>query len=257
MTKLKTLAFATMLAFIGVSCDNSDDSTDPPIDQGLLIKQIITSNPEGSDVTYSSTATFNYTNGNVLTSIVRDNGNSLDFIYENGLLSELRDGDLSVIINHDNNNRLSDYTIHFEDGSMERYEFTYQSNGTIIEKSFDVDTPEIYYEFELIISNGQIVQKIEIDEDSNFTGITNFTYDTQNGVYKNIAHIETILLIDSSFTEYMHSAANNLLTEITSYPAYSITEQEFTYTYNAEGYPITADSYFDGYVNDVIEYIYE
>ena len=254
MTKLKTLAFATMLAFIGVSCDNSDDSNDPPTNQDLLIKQIIHSNLVDSNLYIE---TYNYTDGNILTSIETSDNDTTTFYYENGLLDRIDNGYENVKVYYDANNRMSEYIVQFTDEEGEhRHTFIYNSDGTITETHY-INSPTPSWVSTHTINNGQITKSILESTSSDYFHVSDYIFDTQNGIFKNIAQIETMALIGIDFTGLIKSVGNNLLENIDTEDGISTQYEAYTYTYNADGYPATAEYYFYGEFENHIEYIYE
>ena len=250
------LIFASLL--LVVACNNSDDGTPLPEGASLLLKKTITTFPDDDEpyIEY-----YNY-DGNKLISVSDDDGDGINFIYENDMLTQIHypeDAGYYTVLNYDDSDRLSSYIVYIGANSAYKFELTYNEDNTVTEKEYygsQTSQTSLISEAILTINNGQIITKEYIDAAGSIEKIT-YNYDTNNGIYKNIAHIDVINLIADDFIYYIDSAENNLLKTIETYSD-NTTEviEECQYTYNSAGYPETATFYYGG-DEETTQYIYE
>lgn len=255
---LKQLSLIIILAFFTFSCSSDDTPSDPPQNNSLLLKQRVTSYPDDNE---TMTENFVY-DGNVLTSIVNSDGERVDYLYENNLLTRINhvasNGTIEqyvVIGGYDQNTRLSSYTVYLQLNQAFKFELLYNSNGTITEKQYSGDhnsQTTLVRETMITMNNGHLAQEISND------GINySFEYDTKNGIFKNITHIETLNLINDDFSGHIDSNLNNLVKINDTQNGNTTVSEEFQYTYNSSDYPETATFYLEGTLEKTIQYIYE
>ncbi|MDO1500815.1 hypothetical protein Q2T40_11805 [Winogradskyella maritima] len=224
----------------------------------VLIKQIIFTEPSGE----SYTNDFSY-EGNRLTSITSSDGGITEYIYEAEVMQRIENrganGEIFdyTELEYNAENQLSAYSTIIPDANQGyRTELTYNIDGTITQETFigDADTQtEVLGTRVSTLVNGQITE--ETAPDGSF--IASYSYDSSNGIYKNIFKIEQLHLINFDFSQLLGGAQNNI-TEFTQDDGSGGTEMElFTYTYNSANYPETGQLFYDGVLNVDIQFFYE
>ena len=247
------------LLFLGlllVNCDNESTDDMPenpePTQDGVLIKRI--DETYGVGLTYS--IEFNY-NENQLIAISDNDGYNSTLEYTDGLLTRLEsydDGDLQEYItySYNSNNVLESFSVFFEldglEGLAYRHELSYNSDGTITQEIYRGDhesQTEIHRTIEMDVTNGNINRW---NYDSN-NGFIEYEFDDQNGMFKNIYAIQVLELSTySTESTFAFHGSNNNVTKIVDEDSFSKDEDVFNYSYNEDGYPVSAiyEYYSDG-----------
>jgi len=254
---LKHALIAFSLIFTFMSCDNdSNNGDDNPIpESSILLKERII-NYDGDILT----EVFSY-DGNFLTSIIDSEGFKYEYIYDNDMLVRINsiapNQDITdyTLLEYNSSNKLASYTVYISSGTEGlKFDLTYNADGTITEKEYSGDhnaQTNLINETIITRNNGQTQTETTADF------VTSYDYDTKNGIYKNIANIETLSLINIDFSGYIDSSENNLLTETNNSSGTNSVFLAYQYTYNASNFPETATYYYDGALESTIQYIYE
>lgn len=230
-------------------CSNSND-------ESLLLKKMIWTETDGT----IETEEFFY-EGNNLTSITVDGVLLNSYEYENNILTRINsyseNGDLIdyVITEYNSNNQLIVYTVYIiDDNQGYRYELTYNADETITEKKYTGDLnsqTNLTSEYIITIQNNQILMETFGANDN-----TSYSYDTKNGIYKNISNLQTINLINIDFSGYIDGGQNNITSLTENENGNILYNEEYNYTYNSNNYPETSNDYVDGQLDTTREYIY-
>ena len=129
--------------------------------------------------------------------------------------------------------------------------FTYNEDGTIGTASFSGDENEQTTPMGtsvLTIVDGNIIK--EVKTNGMGSGTRNYTYDDKNSPYKNIAGFEVIALAHG------FGGINNMIFD--DREGSDMYDTTFTYTYNADNYPLTSTSSSpQGAEATTIQYFYE
>ncbi|MCB0400153.1 MAG: hypothetical protein KDD26_11145 [Winogradskyella sp.] len=260
------LLFSLLLLTFACSSDsdsNDDDGGNPT--DNTLIKQIIYNYDDDS----SYMQTFSY-DGNKLLSINEtesDGTYEATFEYTNDKITRINDyvdGELMeyVTLEYGNDGILSSFTVFIFDIDGENVAIRSVINYEEGSSNFSLDDfrgdftsqTEPSGTTNYIVQNGNISSSAYPDTDS----IENFQYDNKNSIYKNIAQIETIILVFDN-TEYGFDiyGANNNMTQLDDDQSGIVYTERFEYTYNSNNYPATAIYYYEDELDSNIEYIYE
>jgi acetyltransferase-like isoleucine patch superfamily enzyme len=198
--------------------------------------------------------TFDYSYiGNKITTIEVSNGQSLKFYYTGNLITKTEkylynDTELSneIIYQYDDNERLvSEESKDFLNSVLETREYSYESNGTVSYLFYAGEIGSVTvlaktgtYFFN---ANNEVIKLEDISVGSNEMITTNFTYDTNNSIFKNVLGWNKI------FSTVYDGKTNNILTATTinadDIVIYGYTNQ---YSYNNAGYPVALTTLIDG-----------
>lgn len=228
------------------SCESDSETTPNNNAVGVLLTKTIDTFDDGSTVT----GTYTY-DGNKLTEMSFDDGFRDEFTYTNGLLTKIEEYtddvlDLTTVLEYDSSDRLIKETYTFTGQASDVNTFVYNADGTV---TFNEDGGQIYvYSY----SGGNNVSEDNTNGDGDYTS----TYDSKNGVFKNIHQREVFELLG------YYASVNNLLTYTnTSGTGYDDEDETNTYTYNASNYPATSvQTYYAGTIDEETtntEYFYE
>ncbi|WP_452233106.1 hypothetical protein [Lacinutrix sp. MEBiC02595] len=235
----------------GLDCDTTN-----PTDT-LFLKEMIWTETDGTTI-YTDTFTYE---GNNLISILDSDGYENTYVYENNLLTRINfyeSGTLRdyVLIEYNGSNQLISYTIYIIlDNEGWRYDLTYNTDGTITQKRYIGDlTSQTNFQSETLVTMGN--DQILLENKANGTE-TVYTYDTKNGIYKNISNLKTLNLINIDFSGYIDGGLNNLVSLAGDYNGSAVVFEEYEYTYNSSNYPATSNDYVEGVLDSTREYIYE
>lgn len=248
----KILGLAAIALFM-VSCSGDDsESTNPAENAPILLKHgtiesdgniiffdieyignrmIKLEYTSNSDQTYYSTQTYNYT-GNALTSINTDLSTGYNY---------------KLLIEYFANGMMKKNTIVDHTGEVWRNELSYPDNYSFIETSY-VNHPDPSVNM-YTIQNGNIIK--EENPGRRFE----YEYDTKNAPKKNVefADIFSVIRFDNG-GEY----GNNNRTKRTLYVENEIYDTyTYEYTYDANNYPLTKKTYYNGEYLSTITYSYE
>ena len=235
-----------MCLVILYSCSNDDNSSNSNMP---LVKKAVSIEANGENG-----LTFDYSYiGNKITTIEVSNGQSLKFYYTGNLITKTEkylynNTELSneIIYQYDNNERLvSEESKDFLNSVLETREYIYESNGTV---SYLYYTGEIGSVTVLVKTgtyffnaNNEVEKLEDTSVGSNEVITTNFTYDTNNSIFKNVLGWNKI------FSTVYDGKTNNILTATTinadDIVIYGYTNQ---YSYNNAGYPVALTTLIDG-----------
>jgi len=249
---------AAIALFTMSSCSSDDAApSNPnvnPVGEIILPRKIIETIP----LIGSNTTIYNYDSQNRLISFATKTGVITTTVtYTNGLITSMTSKDLEgnwmepSTYTYDNNNRLSAYqsytpSIFGFPESVDRFEYTYNDNGTITEKWYtgENEPTELNKTSIFTLSEGNIIQAVETDAMGNYT--TTYSYDTKNNPYKNIPGYDKIVLLS------IRQGTNNVLSE-----TIGASNTTTTYTYNENNYPLTSASIRNGEAATSMQYFYE
>ncbi|WP_298553404.1 hypothetical protein [uncultured Algibacter sp.] len=256
----KFLLFILCATFFACSTESSNDKDDDEeTTDNTLLKKIVYN--KGTIDEYSET--FSY-DGNKLVSVDYGGGSFTDYLYENGNLVRVNstiDGvvDAYTIITYNEDDKIGSYILHIIDNNTFRYEFTHNSNNTIKLDAYigDLNSQTTLSRTNLISYDGKNIISQVNDDDDDYELI--FEYDNKNGVFKNVEQMEVINLVSIDFGGLEGFTEN--IKERTDNDFVDIYKETYDYTYNENGYPITAiyKDFYDGELEEetLIEYIYE
>lgn len=195
----------------------------------ILLKKITSTFSGG----FSVDSDFFYSGNNLIETVVSD-GYTDKFIYDNAnkiIEIEEYEGvnlDTTYSITYDSNGNIA--SIATTSGSTTTTKtYVTDSNGVVTETSSNgVDTILYYF------SNDNLVKIV----DTNGEGDYDIIYDSKNGPFKNVSNKKLL----SIFYQSSYSTNNPLSSLNSNASPQSYDEQETTYTYNSENYPITSAS---------------
>ena len=244
---MKRLILITCFLLMILSCSDSDkDRVADPI--FLLIKVEETR----SNGTKSKT---NYIySGNKLSLAVGSNGSYASYNYIGELISEIKNFDSdgrviqTMVMEYNDNSqlikRITLQPLNVGAPSGRKSILTYNSDGTISIVGYfgDLDsqnaigeTRKVYFE------NGEVSRFITYIEFGGtiITKANEYSYDDKNHVNRNTLGFDKISIYDGSVVGLAH---NIISSTYTSSDTSSAVTKVVTYTYNAAGYPVTANS---------------
>ncbi|MCC1483391.1 hypothetical protein [Winogradskyella immobilis] len=237
--------------------DNDDsDDTDNPDEQAFLVSQIV------ADIQGLQTALiidYTYDSENRVIREQANNGFFLDYTYENNQLVGTLSGngvdntdDIIETYTYDDQGRVATVNINIPDISNNTSNLVYNSDNNVIEV-FDAQTNEL--DSRITLSDGNITRIEEFDGEEIITSET-ITYDNMNNVHSGANLITTINTI---YSENIPSSPfffgnNNILTQEFTEEGEVVELYSFSYTYNDEGYPISAVEIFEGDTNETVNY---
>ncbi len=218
----KTIFTLFVAAATLLSCSSDDSPSNPPANDGVLLKKVIDTFEGGFVVTTELTY-----DGNKLTQISTDDGSTDTFVYTNGLLTQQThtwEGSSSVrTFEYDANNRLIK---RYHDGIL-AYTFTYNQDGTISKTESSGNSVNI-----LTFENGNLIS----DAYTNNAGtdyVVSYTYDTKNNPFKNIHQKDVFALLG-------YYNANNVLASAASGTGVDNYDNSTTTysSYNSNSFPV-------------------
>ena len=250
MKKLIAMA-AVAMTMMMASCSGDDsESTDNPSENGPLLTKMIETFDDGS-----YTTTYHY-NGNKLVSITGESGGGTELTYTSDKLTKMEsfsdDGELQIkeIFQYHPDGKLaaniSSAYFGFELPTS-KTTYTHNSNGTISYEVYlgdETSQTELTETGTIIMQNGNVVSVNSESDGEEY--IDTFTYDNKNAPLKNIHAYDVIVLTS-------HLGVNNVLT---AHYGEEDRQSSSTYTYNADGYPITSTDTEDGEFDGDYEYFY-
>lgn len=266
--KLKqVLLFTLCITFFGCSSESDGEpNPNPDSEDSTLIKRIV----YNGGTEYEYTETFNY-DGNKLTSLDYGDDTKNIYTYNNGNLVKddyFLEGILqaSTSLQYNSNGKLSTYIETFYEASglgdrKYKHNIVYNNDDTITNEvyvSFSGSDFELDYT-ETITLNKKNITKIADNEENEI----NYSYDTKNGVFKNIYAIEVLnILSENEFGALIYGNTNNVTSYIESDSDSSDNYNDrYEYVYNDKDYPKTGiyTSEYGTIDEDIetLEYFYE
>lgn len=270
--------FAILIGLTFFSCSSSDDVPQNPGQQLVKIEQKIYYEGDLEErivIDYANLKpqlwTFYDENNNEL--------GSTEFVYNSqGILVEVNDytpngaQTRELLITYDSQNRIikTDQVYFSQPNDHIIVNFTHNLNNTINsvysflgnteEKLFEVNANGI---IDKEIVDGTTIVSVEYD---NLNPITKTSYSTvstysylDNGTmpfaYQSIFGNKPINVV--LFQNSLDDASDSLITRLTSVINSPSSNQEFVYTLNAEGYPLTRTNYNNGELGDEFTFYYE
>ncbi len=255
---MKNLFFCVTAALLLLSCDR-DETTIPTVDTPLLPTTMTIST---SDI--SRKMNFEY-EGDKLKKISYESLGvpyAVNYEYTGDLITKVNISDLEgntvenlqysggklVATTTTTVEKSGDYT------ATTNLTYSYNSDGTVgFKKTYSykrkVDTaPSSSYSSEGLytLKNGQVVKIVEKNNTYGSTYTTIRTYDTKNGVFKNVRGFAAGALGFEEFIAASLSVTHNNYSTISNISDYSSNDSgnTFTYEYNANDYPVKiTDSY--------------
>ncbi|WP_298419251.1 hypothetical protein [uncultured Kordia sp.] len=244
---MKHYFYLLFIAVLLSSCsENSDD--EPPTSGALLIKEIrmMAIDPDDDD----EIITYNYEGNRLIDRRYTDGSLMNEYLYENDRLSRINfyEEDAPNVLRafttfaYDGSGQLTQYIVHvytlFGSESAIRSELTYNADGTEIQSNqyignFQTQTiagVSLSYTF----ANGNLMR-----EDYDVADFdTDYFYDGQNGIHKNIEFINILNMLDQNYGA-LEGGQNNLIKKDIRTGSSNVLTESYTYTYNAQGYPET------------------
>ena len=234
--------------------DGDDDTNNDPDNQVLLVSQIV-AETEGEPESFTINYTYDSDNR-----VLREdfNNGSLTYGYQNSLLVETvlsfnnSPDDIIETYTYDNQERITSFTIEIANTSNTS-NLVYSSDNTIIE-GFDPETNQL--QSRITLSNGNIIQFEEFLNNEVFYSDI-MTYDNMVNVHNGTNLSDTVKFL---YSENLPSSPftfgnNNVLTSEFIEDGETLESYSFSYTYNEEGYPITAiETYNDNGETEIINY---
>ncbi|SDB61194.1 hypothetical protein SAMN03097699_2577 [Flavobacteriaceae bacterium MAR_2010_188] len=249
MKNLYSLIF-TIFVLFSCSTNDSSQSLEQLSEDEALIKREVLTKLNGDTISVD----FSY-DGNRLTSAKSSDGYEFNYIYENDLLSQVdlfQDGTILIYVELTYEiARLSSYTSYFSNDIAERFDFTYNSENSILVKRYSGNYTSQNYQNDIdIVLENQNIKSVTSSEYS-----VQYTYDSSNSIYKNIFAIDVLNYIGLDFGGF-EGVSNNPTSRSRVYLSES-ESQTFTHTYNSIDFPATTDVYLEGNLEGTIEYFYE
>jgi hypothetical protein len=242
----KFLAMAAIALFTLTSCSEDDaapitnNPQENPIET-VLLKKIITTSISNSTINL-----INYDSQNRITTIMDENGNvRSEYTYAGNKIVKIesndQDGNLFMrrTFDYDSAGKLNIYKKilygPFIEASLNttKRTYTYNQDGTVSSTEFTGDENEQTWNrgtVVLTMENGNII--MEAKTVGTETTIRNYTFDTKNNPYKNVPGVEALALAD------YNGGVNN--TTFSGLQGDEMNDITFTYTYNADNYPVTS-----------------
>lgn len=253
--------FVGMVAFLAFSCSTSEDkpSTDVVPLIPTLIKNINTINSNG----HIDTSLIKY-EGNKIISMNNTDGDyayKINYYYTGNLITRREESNGTIINYTYENNKLktSIETRSNSDGTTAKTKkvYTYNSNSTIsfTETYFDPKTnvETLGTTGMLTFKNNNLVKFEEFYGD--YISAIDIEYDTKNNPFNNVLGLNLLLEVDVTIF-----SSNNILKWTNTQKKSGIITQSsitsYTYTYDANGYPIAHNRYSEGKSIETGQYLY-
>lgn len=250
--------FACNIESVNIPEESQSDST--------LIKKIIITENNGD----AYTVIYDYDSDNRLTTVESNSGEKNTFTYENNRLARI-DHYLNsklegyIILEYDSDNKVISYIEYLLD-IEEWYELAYHNILTYID---DQTLTRKVYRGDFTTQTELLYNYITIFDEKNILSTTDIgynlalTYDSKNGIYKNIFAIEVLNLVnnDTEFGIRFYGNMNNPIEILDHEDMGGNFTDTYQYTYNDSDYPKTANivsKYYDSVDYEAtIEYFYE
>ena len=240
-----TFALIIVLIWSCDSNDNDQDKPDPSNSDTIL--------PTKVDIVYSDgeTESIEYTYNNMrLIKQESSNGSYKDFIYNNNQLTEMNyystsNQNILESYTYDTQDRVATISTNIVGIGVYEYNLAYSSDGSVITVSSQTDSnasPST-----ITFNNGNI---INFTEGNRY--VYTYTYDTKNGVFKNLELRNQFISILSENNTPTAFSVNTLLNEHIEDQTNNETEDyTFTLTYTSFDYPRSIEENDD---NDITTY---
>nr|WP_294930011.1 hypothetical protein [uncultured Flavobacterium sp.] len=252
MKKLLYLFSASLLVL--TSCSNNDNDSSG-ITKYILPKTIKYTTPT-NPVGYLYTFVYN---GNKLVSVTHENIKT-DYTYDGNVIVGVKNVQYEKTYTYANN-KLAMATYTSLAPTKEKKVYTYNSDGTITEDKYDINTTTLVESkmgtTVLTLVNGNLVKLYRTYSPTDpYT--FEYVYDSKNSPFKNILGLN-LLLVDSNGGFWPISDLISLNNNATQSIYYSSTETrlyiKIDYVYNKNGYPTKATIHKNGDVL-IVEYTY-
>ncbi|MBC7525695.1 MAG: hypothetical protein H7239_14820 [Flavobacterium sp.] len=254
----KNIALFCSLILLLSSC-SSDNNYNPPTDdssQIVLTKKIINKNLNDNSIV--NITEFEY-NGNKISKSISQS-NKILYTYNGDLITNIKIYDLNdtllseYLYSYQNNNLVETIYKILTSNVCEKRLYTYNANQTVnyIYYQGDLLTQNTLYKTGVItIQNEEVVSIIGQDYINSVSRNSTFTYDNQNNPSKNIIGIDKLKVeLDRVGGVFKNNISNSTVYNNSQY-----FNTDFTYVYNLNGYPVTANYFFNG-INFKNEYFY-
>ncbi len=232
---MKKLILTILAGSFLLSCstDSSNDDSNNPSSNGLLVKTIING---------AGTSTFNY-NGNKLVNALSSDGTTTAFTYNGDLIIKDENVNGFDISNYSNNLLVSNSSNWNSNNTSSTFysTYTYNSDGSITEintgtSTYSGNTTSSSHKFVRFYSQGNCVKEdsySSINGVMTLTGTTLSTFDNNNSPYKNITGFYT-------WQNPQGYSVNNEINRTHKDASGVITRTvQTTYQYNSQNYPIS------------------
>ncbi len=266
MKKIGCLIICSLLFLTSCSSDSSPENTSS---NDLLLKKIVE-----DDILFGGTEV-NYTyNGNKLVEIEKSNDGSVwsdVYTYTGDVITKIEKFEVydagtptedtyltsTDEFQYNGSNQLVQFKTTTTDYPDEERVTTYVHSGNTVtfQQYSNVvgETPVLLKTGTITMQNGEVAQVQVVKQFDSYTG--NYTYDTKNSIMKNVTGYDKILLTHVIGTQgsltwldsIVGGASHNFVVGLTG---------GFTYTYNSDNYPLTADQSSFGSVLHSYNFIY-
>lgn len=241
----KIISFLILAIFVSCSSSDSEGSGD------VKIKKAITTTPN------EIRTTSYFYNGDKLDYILLEDGDRIDYTYSGDLISQIEfetpSGDVLSTTDYfyDTQQRLVEQVgVNHAFFQGFRTDYQYNSDGTVTAESFSGDDQiqdDYINTLEIEFAESGEIATTTVTGGQNPTQTT-YTYDSQKNPFMNITGIDKLFL----FSGFQH----NVLSETRMQNGDVITQREYDYNYNQQGFPASATMLLDGQTYQV-EYQYQ
>ncbi|MFK7000749.1 hypothetical protein [Flavobacterium oreochromis] len=230
--KKMNLIVALFLTLLSLSCSKDKDDTALDSNSGGLKrpKRMIYTNPSGS----SQTLSFFYEGNNLKKITVNTLSNVPEYFYQNGVLTEFKElASSSKKFYYDNSGKLNKI-ISISGDTYFGADFIYNNGSSKINSAKFYRSPgslwkELSYEYD---ANGNVVKLTNLTTNTYLKR----TYDTKNNPFINVnCQFENHNLVKN---DWFQPNKNNCLTASGEASTGQIGSSKFTYTYDADNFPI-------------------
>lgn len=252
----KIILLLSVVILLLSSCSSNDNNLTADSNQQVLVKKYITKNLNDNSIV--NITDFEY-DGNKISKSISQN-NVIFYTYSGDLITNIKIYDLNnalkveYLFSYQNNNLVESTYKMILSNVCEKRLYTHNPNQTVdfIYYKGDLLTQNTLYKTGVItIQNEEVVSVVGQDHINSVSSISTFTYDNQNNPSKNIIGIDKLKVeLDRVGGVFKNSISN--LTVINNSQYFNT---DFTYVYNLNGYPVSANYFFNG-TNFKSEYFY-
>lgn len=258
----KIILLFSIITLVLTSCSKDYDDIANPINQTskpVLVKKIIVTDLTNNTVIKNTE--FEY-DGKKIVKSTDQSGDVVSYTYTGDVISNIKIYHLDTLVmeyvlTYANNNLTESKCINYSENFAEKRLYTYNPNGTVdfIYYKGDLTTQDTLYKTgSLTIQNDEITGMLMQDFINPNNGRTaTHTYDNKKNPNKNIIganklNVELDRAIQGSFKNVMSTSA--------MYASNQLITIDYTYTYNANGYPTSSIRLGSDHYHLKTEYFY-
>lgn len=183
-----------------------------------------------------------------------------DYIYTDNLLTKIKTSntgtiDYELVINYNQDGKMSKNTIFERGEDVWKNEITYPSENTFVEATNIQGATHTSTTTYTLLNRNITKEKITDSRQADYHKEYIHEYDTKNAPKKNVAFSDTFQAI--RFDNHGEYGNNNRIKTTVYIQDEIVAEYTYQYTYNANNYPLTKKIFTNGECVETITYSYE